>query len=166
MNVEVYQLPKNSYPLSGPMFNEEEKNSEYLWEAPVDWIKSTGNSMRIGSFSLPDKKSHQNEFADLSIILLNDDGGGLVENINRWREQLGLGPLEDDKIKPAVKTINTKIGKGQFIFLQNPATKQGMLITIITHNNQSLFVKATGPLTTLKYQQEKFLAFSEGIYAN
>ena len=47
--------------------------------------------MRRGSFTI---RGEGNATADLSIVALPGAAGGLVENLNRWRGQVGLASLD------------------------------------------------------------------------
>lgn len=151
---------------AAPMGSASDEGENYQWKAPAGWVASNGSSMRIASFSLPGKKSSSQETADLSVIVLSGDGGGQVANINRWREQLKLQELDEKSIKQTVRTVKTSLGRGNFSFLKNPASQQGMLVGTITHHDQTMFIKAIGPLTTLEHQEKNFLDFMEGIHVD
>ncbi len=58
---------------------------------PDGWTPSEGSSMRAASFSIagPDGTS-----ADVSVIPIPGDSGSVLDNVNRWRSQLKLAPLD------------------------------------------------------------------------
>lgn len=67
-------------------------------EVPEGWEKIPGNEMRVASFRIP---STDGIDGDVSVIPLPGDGGSDLGNINRWRAQLRLPPLETDS-DPAI----------------------------------------------------------------
>ncbi len=58
---------------------------------PEGWKPGKGSSMRVASFAIkgPDETS-----ADVSVIPLAGDSGSILENVNRWRNQVQLAPLD------------------------------------------------------------------------
>ena len=166
--VDVYHSAKSAPPSQTESMTSHDSEtsapSKYLWQAPEAWKKSGGSSMRIGSFAIPGKSNKSDEEGDLSLVLLSGNGGGVVANFNRWRGQLGLPSADDSTIMQSVQNITTPLGDLHFSFLTNSTTQQGMLVSLITHQNQTLFVKATGPLSTLEYQQKAFLKFIKDIH--
>ena len=45
--------------------------------------------------------------ANVSMTVLQGDGGGLLSNVNRWRGQLGLEPVEEGDLKDMLKPVET-----------------------------------------------------------
>ena len=43
--------------------------------------------------------------ANVSMTVLQGDGGGLLGNVNRWRDQLGLEPVEEKDLKDMLKPV-------------------------------------------------------------
>ena len=43
--------------------------------------------------------------ANVSMTVLQGDGGGLLGNVNRWRGQLGLEPVEEKDLKDMLKPV-------------------------------------------------------------
>ena len=37
--------------------------------------------------------------AECSLVVLGGDGGGLTANVNRWGDQMGLGPLSEEEVE-------------------------------------------------------------------
>ena len=78
----------------------------FIWDAPATWEEGKSSSMRIGSFSA----TINGEDIDISIIKLGGDGGGHLANVNRWRGQIGLGPLDDATMAATMKPLRDNCG--------------------------------------------------------
>jgi hypothetical protein len=61
------------------------------WEVPAGWQQQPPGSMVIGRFAL----GAQDAKAEVTVSSFPGDTGGLVANVNRWRGQVGLEPVED-----------------------------------------------------------------------
>jgi len=59
--------------------------------APEGWEKSEGSAMRVASFAITGEGGAT---ADVSVIPLPGDSGTVQENVNRWRNQLQIPPLD------------------------------------------------------------------------
>ena len=70
-------------------------------EPPEHW--------RLAASVGPEKQRYlirdQNGTATVSLTVLAGDGGGVLENVNRWRKQLNLEPLGQSNLVQAVETL-------------------------------------------------------------
>lgn len=60
--------------------------SGLAWDVPSGWSELAPTSMRVANFAV--------DGAECYLTLLGGDGGGLAANVNRWRGQVGLAPLD------------------------------------------------------------------------
>lgn len=75
------------------------------WELPEGWTQEQGSGMRFATIHpLPDEPT-----VELTVIPLptagDDETEYVISNINRWRNQLGLGPMAAAELE-AAKTID------------------------------------------------------------
>ena len=77
--------------------------SEVQWKLPAGWTEQPASGMRLGSFSYLGKNGQK---ADISVIPLAGDVGGELANINRWREQLNLGPISEKELPTYRKQLD------------------------------------------------------------
>lgn len=64
-------------------------------QAPAKWVKHDGGEKRFASFRIPASGPNGID-GDVSVISLPGDGGTTLANVNLWRSQLRLLPLEKD----------------------------------------------------------------------
>ncbi len=67
------------------------------WTAPAGWKELAGSGMRVASFELPKTAGK----AEVTVVALPGDVGGELANVNRWRGQLALPPIEQEDLPPA-----------------------------------------------------------------
>ena len=89
--------------------------------------------------------------------------GSFADNVNRWRNQIGLGPVADPSTVPMKDAVVGKDGEGIAIELDNPDTKKSMVVVIASSRGDLWFFKFTGPSDTVKSQRDKFDAFVRSL---
>lgn len=142
-------------------------SASYMWELPEGWEDRGATSMRLANAGLAGQPEVECYFSTLA-----GDGGGLAENLNRWRKQMGLEPYTEDEIaalprkslldQDALYTVmdGNYGGMGGQPALEN----WRMLGLTLIHEGTAYFVKMTGPADLLKEEEANFLAFSASIH--
>ena len=158
--IRKYKLPKiSSANILVSDSNKEKSNLIFKWTAPNDWVISNNGSMRIGSYNVP---FNNNQYADLSITYFKGDGGGLMQNINRWRGQLNLKELSLDEIKDAAVYGNSSIGSYKmFEIVDTLNTSRAFLCFIISTDSSTIFLKLDSSfegINTLENNIKNFVA--------
>ncbi|GIX03738.1 MAG: hypothetical protein KatS3mg113_0744 [Planctomycetaceae bacterium] len=85
-------------------------NGEPVWIAPPEWSQQPASGMRFASFRV----DHEQPVLELTVIPLprfeGDAEQQLLANINRWRGQLSLPPLQPEELKTEVRPIELEGG--------------------------------------------------------
>ena len=90
--------------------------------------------------------------------------GSFADNITRWRNQIGLPPLEDPtKLPMKDVAVGPKRDPGMAIEMNNPDTKNGVVVVIAGAGNDLWFFKMTGPTETLTAERAKFDEFIKSL---
>lgn len=125
---------------------------------PEGWTPSEGSSMRAASFSIagPDGTS-----ADVSVIPLPGDAGSILDNVNRWRGQLQLAPLQSADDPALGKTEKTPAGDVLISHMTSiePVAdgKPAAIGAAILHRpGMTWFFKITGEASIVQANIEKF----------
>lgn len=77
------------------------------WDVPADWKPVPPTAMRYASFAFP---GADGESSDVSVSVFDGDGGGDLENVNRWRGQAGLDPITADGLQGLIVPVICKDG--------------------------------------------------------
>jgi hypothetical protein len=132
------------------------KNRNYHWQLPKNWKEEKASGMRLASFRI------DGSLADVSLIQLAGDGGGLSANVNRWRSQISLPPLSRKDIR--VSEEQSKAGPFIFVKLLNESfSEKAILGALFFQKGQVLFVKLTAPLKEIKTLEKGFLDFCRSL---
>ncbi len=67
------------------------------YEAPADWQPQGGNPFRHETFRIPNAGQPLELVVSKSAGAGDDEQGYLLANVNRWRSQMGLAPLDAAK---------------------------------------------------------------------
>ncbi|MEO5718289.1 MAG: hypothetical protein ABIR29_06925, partial [Chthoniobacterales bacterium] len=92
--ITVYRIPKET--AAPAMLQQRNANAgapaAVHWTAPAGWEEQPASGFRKGSFLV---RGADGKKADVSVISFPEAAGGLLANVNRWRDQLKLAPITD-----------------------------------------------------------------------
>lgn len=138
----------------------ENSNSIY-WTKPKDWSIAEAKPARLVTFL-----SKNNLECYITIA-----GGSALQNINRWRTQMGLSTIEtlDQQEKEILKT---PLGEAICIFLggefsggmsDKPIENAIMAGALIIRPNNSIFIKMVGNKENILAEKEAFYQLTQSI---
>ena len=87
-HIKYYKIPKLKVVNKNQDFKIEDSQLSFTWNVPSNWVIGKESSMRLASYTI----AYDNLFADVSVTNFSGDGGGVEQNVNRWRRQLNLEP--------------------------------------------------------------------------
>lgn len=136
------------------------------WSAPPGWTSIDAGGIRLVTFATPGG-------SNCWITPLAGDGGGIAENLNRWRREVGLTePLSAGEVE-SLPTL-TILGKERPWVEASGAAYTGMggpkvdgqvalLGTLVTNGDSVLFIKMVGPAGDVAKERESFVAFCRSL---
>jgi hypothetical protein len=128
------------------------------WKTPEGWTEVPGSAMRYASFTASGANGDK---ADISIVTFPGTGGSDVDNVNRWRQQIGLPPVDESSMASLVAPVN---GEGvDFSTLDMTAGTTRVIAAWTRREGRSWFFKMTGPGPLVESQKTKFLDFLRSI---
>ncbi len=86
------------------------------WTAPPKWTEAPPRATRLATF--------KNGPAEM--YLSGPFGGGLLENVNRWRKEVGLREVKETELKDAVTEIKLGDKTAYTVDLRGPTWSGGM----------------------------------------
>ena len=125
------------------------------WTLPDGWSGIPTQPMRLASFSA-------GEGATCGLFLFQG-GGDRLANVNRWRGQAGLPPLDEPGLEQAL-TAGTG-GFGAFHWLAVRGASKAFLAAIVPTPSGQAFVKLEAPGDRLDALQPGVLAFTASLRA-
>lgn len=164
--ITVYRAPKETPPPAQAATAIGAGPAEVHWTAPAGWEKQPESGFRKGSFLVHGADGKQ---ADVSIISFPESAGGLLANVNRWRDQLKLAPLTDAaQIGGALNVAGHEMYLIDLVSEQPllpDGSKSRILGGILALKGETWFFKMTGPDQLLESQRDAFHQFLGSIHA-
>ena len=82
---------------------------------------------------------------DVSVVVLPGPAGGELANVNRWRGQIGLPPVDETARAKLRQQVETKAGAvSLYDFATEGANRQRMMVGLLSSGGRTWFVKMVG----------------------
>lgn len=133
------------------------------WTVPSGWKPVAASTMRLASFAI---EGANGQTGDLSVVALGPQAGGLLANVNRWRGQLSLPPLDEAALGGASTKVTTAGGdEAVVVDLSGQGTTAGkrVLAAVVARPDRTWFYKLTGDDALVAAQKEPFLGFIKSV---
>jgi hypothetical protein len=128
------------------------------WEAPEGWTEVPPSSMRYASFNAADGNGGK---IDISIVTFAGDGGSDADNVNRWRGQIGLGPIDASAVTSQVTPLKT--ADTTYSTTDITGAKARTIAAWTRRDGRVWFFKATGPNAAVEKEKPNFVKFIESV---
>jgi hypothetical protein len=128
------------------------------WTTPDSWTEVRPSSMRYASFSAP---AENGDKIDISVVTFPGEGGSDGDNINRWRGQIGLPPLDGNAVTSQITSLKTT--DTTFSTTDIVGAKARTIAAWARHDGRVWFFKATGPNAAVEKEKPSFVKFIESV---
>jgi hypothetical protein len=145
-------------PQIAAMPSQESGAPQIKWKTPEGWTEVPPSSMRYASFSASDENGGK---IDISVVTFPGEGGSDADNVNRWRRQIGLAPLDDKEITTTIVPMNA--GNTNFSTIDMAGDDSRVLAAWTRRTGRSWFFKMTGPDPLIEREKPKFFDFLRSI---
>lgn len=128
------------------------------WKLPAGWTESRTGGMRYATLRPADGK------VEVSVVVLGGPAGGELANVNRWRGQLGLAPLDEAAraaARVAVKSAVGEVSLYDFTSEGQPASR--MVVGLLSHKGSTWFLKLTGESASVESARAGFNQVLESL---
>jgi hypothetical protein len=128
------------------------------WTTPEGWTEVPPSSMRYASFSAPADEASK---IDISVVTFPGDGGSDSDNVNRWRGQMGLAPVDASTVTSQVAPLKT--ADTTFSTTDIAGDKTRTIAAWTRRDGRVWFFKATGPTAAVEKEKPNFVKFIESV---
>ena len=128
------------------------------WTTPEGWTEVPPSSMRYASFSASAEEGGK---IDISVVTFPGDGGSDADNINRWRGQMGLAPVDANAVTSQVAALKTE--DMTFSTTDIAGDKMRTIAAWTRRDGRVWFFKATGPDAAVEKERPNFVKFIESV---
>lgn len=143
-------------PTSGPINTE----GKPAWDVPAGWKEVAGGQFLIAKFQIAGAGDAQ---AAVNVSMSPGEGGGLVGNVNRWRQQVGLDPLPEAEVAKLVTAIDVGGGKASLVDFAGTDARTGqktrLVGAVIPRGAQTWFYKLMGNEQIVDREKQAFTQF-------
>ncbi len=130
------------------------------WTLPRGWSQEDGSGMRFATLKAPAKGK-----LDVSVVVLPGPAGGELANVNRWRGQIGLPPMDEAARAGARKAVKAKAGEvALYDFTSEGKVKSRLVAGLIVVEGNTWFVKMVGDLDPVAASRRDFIRILESLH--
>jgi hypothetical protein len=139
---------------------------EYRYETPAGWEPRPPTMFRQANFVLADDPA-----TEVYLSVLPGGAGGIADNLNRWRRQMGLPPYAEEEIAalPRVEVAGHEgllvAFEGTFTGMRGEMERPGYALrgAVADAGDHSLFVKMVGPAGSVEEQSDAVQSFAASL---
>ncbi|NQY74733.1 MAG: hypothetical protein HRT90_08230 [Candidatus Margulisbacteria bacterium] len=152
-SIVTYHIPKNT---SFLVQSESTLSLPFGFETPSHWHQQPPTRMRIMGFFVQEYPPNE---IDISITTLTGDAGGLLANVNRWRNQIQLPPISQKELRVETKTISDH----QMNIVDVKGPQKRVLVGMYRLHDQQFFFKMMGKNPIVAQEEKVFYQFLNSI---
>jgi len=121
------------------------------WKSPPGWEQQQPGPMQDAKFLVATGK------ATVTVSIFDGPTGGVLANVNRWRNQLGLPPVDEAGLKPLLTAIDLPETKATLVDMAG--SKQRMIAAIVPRGASTWFFKLVGEEAAVRAEKNAFIDF-------
>jgi hypothetical protein len=129
------------------------------WTLPSGWTEEKPEGMRFATFRVQGRPK-----VDAYVVVLQGQAGGELANVNRWRSQIGLDPVEDKELAKLRKKLDTKAG-ALSMFDFTGKDKSRMVVALLAGpDGRTWFIKMVGDSDEVTKTHPGFMHLLETLH--
>jgi hypothetical protein len=129
------------------------------WTLPKGWTAERSGGMRYATLKpgVPGR-------LDGSVVVLPGPAGGELPNVNRWRGQIGLPPIDDAALASSRRAVTSRAGTlSVYDFTSDGQKKSRLIAALLEAGGSTWFVKLTGDADAVAASRADFLKLLESL---
>ncbi len=157
-------IPEGMQDMNQTAFQSERPDGLH-YTAPEGWRQDADRPVRLVTYT-----SGANNEVETYVTILSGNAGGLLLNINRWREEMGNTRLSESDLAnvPDIEVlgVNGKLVEvaGNYDGKTGDSMQDAKMIGIVVPlESQVLFARMTGPVDIVDAERENFLQFCQSM---
>lgn len=167
---ESYTIPKEKSTVATTSQSEEPKMqvlpgmqsfadsaSGISYQTPDSWTEFPPSSIRKANFKIDNASGT----AEVSVTVFPGDVGGTLANINRWRQQISLSPIDQASLKENISPLIISNHQGCFTKLEG--NTESILGGILPFHGSTWFIKMQGDILVIEEEVDTFKSFLSSI---
>jgi hypothetical protein len=126
------------------------------WPTPSNWQpKAPPNSVVLAAYQV----GESGKTADISVTSFPGDTGGLFANVNRWRAQMALPPIQESELGRFAREVTLPDGT-KAIAVEITGGGKSNYTLVVRRGDRSWFYKIIGEPTIVSAEKERLAEFA------
>jgi hypothetical protein len=134
------------------------------WAVPASWTEVARSQFLVAKFRATGEGDAK---ADINVSMSGGAGGGLLMNVNRWRAQLSLNPVDQAALTKDSTAFEASGAKGVLVDFSGPESENGVasrcVAVMVPQPHDTWFYKLSGPEALVAREREAFLKFVRSV---
>lgn len=126
---------------------------------PAGWQEVPAAQFLLAEYSIAGANGTK---AEVNVAELNGNGGGVLANVNRWRGQIGLEPVDETGLTKVTTTMAVAGGQATFVDMSgNDMSGQSLrlIAAMVPMGDQTWFYKLMGDEKVVASEKDAFTKF-------
>lgn len=130
------------------------------WDLPKGWTETHAGGMRFATLKPPVPGK-----IDVSVVMLPGEAGGELANLNRWRGQIGLPPVDEATRVQTREQVDAKAGAVSVYDFSSPGPNpQRMIAGVLFASGRSWFIKMVGDEPAVEAARPAFMGILKSLH--
>ncbi|HXT38523.1 MAG TPA: hypothetical protein VN887_00725 [Candidatus Angelobacter sp.] len=133
------------------------------WEIPAGWQEVPPTEMLLAKFLAGGNDGK----AEVTVSAFPGDAGGLLANVNRWRGQVGLAPIDQAELEKQITSLDVMGGKAMLVDVSGQNARAGskarLIGVIVPREGQTWFYKLMGDPAVAQREKDPFIKFVQSV---
>ena len=130
----------------------------FSYDVPPGWVE---NLNPAGQRILEFVTGKEDREAEVTFTIFPGTMGGIPANLNRWRRQVSLGPIQDNAAMAEAKPFSF-VDRDGFV-AEARGADQAILCVFNLHDQFSMFLKMSGLPAAVEANREHFLSLARSL---
>lgn len=134
------------------------------WEVPAGWNPQPAPDMLLAKFVVTGAASATTE---ITVSAFPGPAGGMLMNVNRWRDQLKLGKITQDELAALTSSIQVAGQVASIVDMSGTDSKTGkparVIAAVVPLPGKTWFFKMMGDIQLSETQKPEFIKFLQSL---
>jgi len=141
-------------------------NPGFAYSVPEGWTVQQASSMKLLSLAVGEPPE---QISEMSVSAFPGDVGGKLANVNRWRRQVGLGPISPEALDGFISPKEISGMAAWEVDFTGPegsapnGASGRVVVRAVEHNGKTWFFKLAGSESALADEMEAFGQFLDSV---
>ena len=133
---------------------------EPKWVVPAGWVKAEPSvSFEVARYTIPGADGD----GLVKVNKLKDYNYGLLANVNRWREQVGLGFIDSGSLK-SISTPTTTASGDSGTAIHIVGAEKSIVAAVFIRGDTTWFIRLIAPNELAELQLDSFDKFTRSFH--